>query len=336
MELAWTAGIAFALLAFAGAAYGWAVRGQNRPDRILGLLYHRLMSREDYDRVEPRTEKLFGMPADRFREHLSFLRTGGYNPVSADQVMEYLELGEPLPSKPVLITFDDGCESVYRIALPILREFGYPALLFVTTNPESWVFHYGNLPQRRVNEEEMRELERANVTIGSHAVSHDALEAMSAAEIEKELGDSKNYLEAVLGKPVRYFGVPLNWYGKKVRLAAELLGYQAVFTSDNGTMHGDSDVYNLPRFIIEGSFSSDEFAENLKASSVVQRRIISTMKRLPSRALGPKLWMPLREVLFASPLGRFFHLRAFKRLLEVGIIGLFLLAILLVYLVIRR
>ena len=219
------------------------------------------------------------------------------------------------------ITFDDGCVSVYDMAFPLLRERGWPAVLFVTTDPDSWVFSLGSNAQRRVTPEEMRELEEGGVTIGSHSVTHGALESMSEEENTHELGDSKRALEEVLGKEVRYFGVPLNWYGPKVRRVAEAVGYRAVCTSDNGTIHGDSDPFHLRRFIIEGSFSEAEFARNLRAASIVQRRVINTVKRLPARLLGPKIWLPLRRRLFNSFLGRYFTLRYIKRIVAVGFLA---------------
>lgn len=309
------------LLGIVALAYASAYRRENRPDRILAILYHRILSREEYDSVTPATERIFTIPEQSFRAQMQYLRDHGYHPVSPEAVLDYVEHGATLPEKPVLITFDDGCESVYSRALPILQEFRFPALFFVTTNPDSWIFRYGNAAQRLVTANEIRELDDAGVTIGSHGVSHEALEAMTEEEIEYDLGESKRVLEEILDKSVDTFGVPLNWYGTKVREAAQRLGYRAVFTSDNGTIHGDSDPYHLRRFIIEGSFTIEEFARNLKAGSIVQRRIINLAKRIPARLLGPRIWMPLREKLFASPLRHLFPLRVLKRVLAASLAG---------------
>jgi peptidoglycan/xylan/chitin deacetylase (PgdA/CDA1 family) len=302
--------------AAAATALGYLVayRRENRPDRILGLLYHRIVSDEEYATCPP-TEKLFSMPERRFREQLLYLRSQGYSAVALDQVVAYVRGGPALPPRPVLVTFDDGSVSVHHAALPVLRELGWPATLFVTTDPAAWVFALGSRPQRRVTPEEIRELDQGGVTIGSHSVTHGALESMSADEIAFELGESKRHLESVLGHEVKYFGVPLNWYGPKVRRAAESLGYAAVCTSDNGTIHRDSDPFHLRRFIIEGTFDLSEFARNLGAHAIVQRRCINTIKRVPARLLGPRLWLPFRRWLFSTFLGRYFALRYFKRAL---------------------
>lgn len=323
-------GILLALGITATSAYLVTYRRENRPDRVLGLLYHRIVSEEEYASGPP-TEKIFSITEERFREQMEYLKRDGYNAVSLDAVLEFVRGGRALPERPVLVTFDDGCVSVHEKAFPILRELAMPATLFVTTDPDSWVFSLGVRPQRRVAPEEMRELEAGGVTIGSHSVTHGALESMGEEEIRRELGDSKRFLEEVLGREVRYFGVPLNWYGPRVRRAAEELGYRAVCTSDNGTIHADSDPFHLRRFIIEGSFGLDEFRRNLTAGSIVQRRVINFIKRLPARILGPRIWLPLRRRLFASFLGRYFTLKHFKRLVAAGLVLVLVAVLLLVW-----
>jgi hypothetical protein len=135
----------------------------------------------------------------------------------------------------------------------------------------------------------------------------------------------------VLGREVRHFGVPLNWYGPKVRAVAEAVGYKAVWTADNGTIYKRSDLFHLRRFIIEGSFTLEEFARNLEPGSIVQRRIINLIKRIPARLLGPRIWLPLRRRLFESFLGRYFALRQLKRIAASGFVVLVLAALFVVW-----
>ncbi|MDH3686633.1 MAG: polysaccharide deacetylase family protein, partial [Myxococcales bacterium] len=226
---------------------------------------------------------------------------------------------------------DDGCESVHSKALPILRDLGLPATVFITTDPEAFCFQLGSNSQRRLTPDEIRELDAGGVSIGSHALTHGPLESMNEEEIRKELGESKRWLEEVTGHEVDTFAVPLNWYGEKVRRVAQDLGYRAVMTSDNGTIHGDSDLFHLRRFIIEGSFDTEEFARNLTATSIVQRRVINTVKRLPARILGPRVWLPFRRWLFSTPLGRFFTLRYMKRIVAAGAVALLALIVVVVW-----
>ncbi|SUC36944.1 Poly-beta-1,6-N-acetyl-D-glucosamine N-deacetylase precursor [Providencia rustigianii] len=78
-----------------------------------------------------------------FREQMDYLKEQGYQTISLDDVEGYLEKKANLPGKAVALTFDDGLKSVYRYALPILRNNQQQATLFVIssrvkTKPQQW------------------------------------------------------------------------------------------------------------------------------------------------------------------------------------------------------
>lgn len=305
------------LVALCLGAYAWTWRSEARRDRIVALLYHRLVDAEAFERFPPRVRN-FCIPEQRFREHLLHLLGAGHSPVGLEQVVAALAGGERLPPKPLLVTFDDGCESVHSRALPILRELGVPAAFFVTTDPDAWIFHDGAGAQRRVTQAELVELDAGGVSIGSHAVSHEPLQGMSDAELDRELGESKRDLESLLGKRVDYFGVPLNWYGRSVREAAIRVGYRAVCTSDTGTIHPGSDPFHLRRLNVEGWMTAADLDAFLRPGTIVQRRVIAFAKRFPARVVGPRIWFPFRRWLFDTPLGPLLTLRNLRRLLIAG------------------
>lgn len=312
-------------LGIAALLYVRTYRVESRPGRVTALLYHRLVTPEEFATFPPLTRN-FSIPEPTFRAQLEHLLQRGYEPVSADRVLDAIEHDSGLPERPLLVTFDDGCESVCSRALPILRELGVPAVFFITTDPESWVFKTGPDAQRRVTDDEIRELHSAGIEIGSHAASHDALQTMTTKEIDRELGGSKRALEEVIGRPVQYFGVPLNWYGSRVRDSAVRMGYRAVMTSDTGSILPDSDPFHLRRLNVEGWMSPDVLEAHLAPGAVVQRRIIAFFKRFPARVIGPRLWLPFRRWLFASPLGPLLTLGNLRRLLIAGALAGILLA----------
>ncbi len=301
----WTA---VGMLAFSGLRM---LRQESRSDRVLGLLYHRVVPPEVYARFTG-TEQIFSIPLDRFREQLAWLRDAGHHFVSLDQLTGHLKHGEKLPPKPVSITFDDGCESVYAHALPVLRELSIPATVFVTTDENAWIFHEGEYYERRMTLDELRACAAAGVSIGSHAVTHRGLNEMSRDDVMRELVESRRVLADWVGEPVRHFAVPLNFYNRETLALARQAGYDSVCTSDNGTSNRGTDPYRIKRFIVEGSSDLAAFRRSLEPAVIVQRRLLNALKKLPPRLLGERIWMPLRERIFASPLGRwltFGHLR---------------------------
>lgn len=309
--LGWIALAGWAGLGATGAAGLRMLRQESRADRVIGLLYHRVVPREVHDRFTG-AERIFSMPVDRFAEQLEWLGASGHHFVSLDQVVAFLSRGTALPSRPVCVTFDDGCESVYKHAFPVLQRLGVPAAVFVTVDADAWIFHEGEYCERRLSVEEVRALAAGGLTIGSHAVSHRGLNEMPREAALRELVASRETLEGWIGAPVRHFAVPLNFYSRETLALCREAGYASVCTSDNGTSNASTDPYRIKRFIVEGSYDLAAFRRSLEPPVIVQRRVINALKKLPPRLLGERRWMPLRERIFASPLGPllgFGHLR---------------------------
>ena len=116
---------------------------------------------------------------------MEWLKQTGYHAVSAQQVFDGLELGAPLPAKPVMITFDDGYRDVLVKALPTLIRLHMPATAFVITDRIS-----GPDPSF-LTWSELRRLEQSGVAIGSHTVTHANLTSLSDAQALGELRDSR-------------------------------------------------------------------------------------------------------------------------------------------------
>lgn len=95
------------------------------PDEISAqvpiLMYHHLS--EDVTNSEM-------VSPEQFEAQIRVLSEAGYTGVSFDELQAYVLRGAPLPEKPVVITFDDGYESNYTLAYPILQKYGMKATIF--------------------------------------------------------------------------------------------------------------------------------------------------------------------------------------------------------------
>lgn len=69
-----------------------------------------------------------------FTEQMNYLKEAGYETLSLNQVAGYLNKNINLPGRAVALTFDDGLQSVYRYAYPLLKENGQRATLFVISS----------------------------------------------------------------------------------------------------------------------------------------------------------------------------------------------------------
>jgi len=88
--------------------------------------------------------------ADVFEEHCRVLAEHCH-PIGLDAWSAANEGGRALPSRPVLLTFDDGYRSVFELARPILRRYRIPAVIFVCSNPvrDQRLFWFDALARKR-------------------------------------------------------------------------------------------------------------------------------------------------------------------------------------------
>ena len=161
---------------------------------------------------------------------------------------------EALPERAAVLTFDDGYRSMRRVALPCLRQFGFPATLFVPTDyvGKTNSFDTDSEPEERMcNWNDLQILERAGVSVQSHGVSHRPFSALGPQSQMAELAKSKAVLERALKKPVSVFAFPYGDTGPRPRPVTKRLkqaGYQAAFLYGGGACPWPPvDAYRLPR-----------------------------------------------------------------------------------------
>jgi len=137
-----------------------------------------------------------------------------------------------LPRGSVALTFDDGFESVYDHALPVLRKHRLPATVFLvaqTLTPRGqlvdWVRTPPAVPLRTLTREQVLEMQAAGVDFQSHSWAHRDLPDLDPTECERDLRDSRELLEDLLGRPVTSLAYPRGRHDEQVRVAAERAGY---------------------------------------------------------------------------------------------------------------
>lgn len=169
------------------------------------LCYHRIANgRKDSYTVTPAT----------FDAQMKMLADSGYHSISPDQLYEYLADNKKLPSKPVMITFDDSRKEHYEIAAPTLEKYGFRGVFFIMT------ITYDK--KNYMTKEQIAALDKAGHTIGLHTWDHTMVtKYKDPAAWKKEITDPKEKLEKIIGKPVEYFAYP---YGIYNREAARMLG----------------------------------------------------------------------------------------------------------------
>jgi peptidoglycan/xylan/chitin deacetylase (PgdA/CDA1 family) len=133
-------------------------------------------------------------------KQMQALDDAGFHTVTGDELVAHVARGARLPSKPVLLTFDDASAGQFTAALPILRRHRFVATFFVMTvvlDKPGW------LTRRQV-----RELDRAGMTIGAHTWDHSAVPDYAGADWQRQIDEPTRTLTRLVGHPVRLFAYP--------------------------------------------------------------------------------------------------------------------------------
>lgn len=211
------------------------------------VLYYHSVAREVGNQVR--------MPPDQFEAQLAYLQDQGYQSVSLGQLYQAKYLGGPLPTKPFVITFDDGYVDNYTTAFPLLEKYRFTATVFMVSsyiNGED----YMSWPQ-------LKELFANGWEIEGHTVNHPYLSKKDAATVLSELKSSKELLENGLGHPVDFFAYPYGDFNDGIVLALKNAGYLMAFTTERGWADPKADAWHVHRVYCFANMGMNEFSRRL-------------------------------------------------------------------------
>jgi peptidoglycan/xylan/chitin deacetylase (PgdA/CDA1 family) len=187
----------------------------------------------------------------RFAGQMSYLARFGYSVLAMDAVLACLRGQRPIPPRAVALTFDDGYESFYEHAFPVLQQHGFPAIVYLIAGmlgqPARWFAADGRATPPLMSVVRVRELRRAGIDFGSHSVSHAKLADQSTQRIREEVSRSKAELENVLGEPVKHFCYPYGSHDLRAIDAVAQAGYQSAVTCVRAPATPTDDPLALPR-----------------------------------------------------------------------------------------
>ena len=195
-----------------------------------------------------------------FREQMQALKDARLPVIRMADFLSWRRGEKDVPDPCVVITMDDGWKSVHKLALPVLKEFGYPFTVFLYKR-------FVNGGGRALTTAEIREIMANQGEVGSHSVSHPlpskikGLQRKSPEEadayIRMEMKDSKQFLEDLLAVPVRTYAYPGGYNTTREQEIGKEAGYEALFTVNPARATWDMPADQLPRYIILGNDPTD-------------------------------------------------------------------------------
>lgn len=192
---------------------------------------------------------------EKLKQELQIVKDLGYTTLTLSELNDYLDNNMPIPEKSIIITFDDGYTDNYVHAFPILKELDMKATIFMIASQVNSGYY--------MSADQLKEMSDYGIDIGSHTDNHVYLDTLSYDKQLKEMKDSKEKLEAILGKEVISIAYPYGNYNEDTKKAATAAGYTLAFTTNRGLDRRTSNKVELNRIYVSSNYSLEVFKERL-------------------------------------------------------------------------
>jgi peptidoglycan/xylan/chitin deacetylase (PgdA/CDA1 family) len=240
----------------AGTLSRW--RGPRVPGAFGILMYH-----QTSPLVTGQETVAWNVVPERFAEQIEGLLAAGYEAWPLRKALVHAGCGRPVPRNAFVVTFDDGYESVYRWAWPILKRLDVPATVFLATAYldsqvpfpfDTWALdRWRSLPAegyRPLSSKQCAEmLEEGHVELGSHTHTHADFRGRPDA-LRRDLAASLDFLRARFGLKDATFSFPFGFYDPSLASAARQAGALCSLTTRSELILPRSDPLDWGRFAV--------------------------------------------------------------------------------------
>jgi peptidoglycan/xylan/chitin deacetylase (PgdA/CDA1 family) len=226
---------------------------------IVVLMYHHLLEQKDAGN-NPAV-----VTVENFKDQMQYLKDHHYQIIPLEMLNNHIKNNKRIPEKSVVLTFDDGYQSVYHYAYPILKEYGYKASVFMITSKipdKAQPFSPHKLTY--MSSEEMNKsqdiFEFACHTHNLHILNENKKSLLVEAdkqEIIKDLKASKEFVQT------KYFAYPYGQYNDLVVNTLQEDGVELAFTVNPGKVNKKSNKMHLNRIPIYNCTTMEQFKKYL-------------------------------------------------------------------------
>jgi peptidoglycan/xylan/chitin deacetylase (PgdA/CDA1 family) len=204
-----------------------------------------------------RVERDLSVSPDSFIQQLTLLKQSGYETISLRDLVYHLNLGRPLPPKPVIITFDDGYVDNGTTALPLLQEFGFSATFFIITD------YVDRGLSRYMTWEQIAGLAAAGMEIGSHSRDHPDMRNKKVDYLVWQILGSQQTLEAHVGGPIYAFSYPSGAFDARAIDVLRSAHFWCAVTASQGAIHTTAGAFELARIRVRAGDTLAQFQRKL-------------------------------------------------------------------------
>ena len=231
------------------------------PDFIPVLMYHKIPD------VPLVTKHQIYVTKEHFAKHLAYFKKRKLTPITFADYLKFAS-GETeltnFPTRPIILTFDDGYTDNYTNLLPLMQQYGYRGVLYLlgdfTVRCNQWDLAADPTEPRSeiMDLTQKQAFVAAGWEIGAHTMSHPRLTTLPPAEVTHEIQRSKTALETVLHTEIVSFAYPYGDLNSEVKKAVRAAGFALGIATDTGGLYLEDDrmqVFRVNMFPNESTSS---------------------------------------------------------------------------------
>ena len=222
------------------------------------LCYHQV---RNWKPTDGKVGKDYIVEIQNFKDQMKMLADSGYHTILPDQLYAYLNTGAALPSKPIMLTFDDTDEDQFTVVRPTLDKLGYKAVYFIMTVS---IGRKGKFLDY-MSKDQIKQLADEGNVIGSHTYDHKNFKKYAGKDWEEQLDKPTKKLEEITGKKMTEFAYPFGLWNAAGIPELKKRGFRMAFQLSTKRDEKDP-LFTIRRIIASGYWSPKTLSNSIKNS----------------------------------------------------------------------
>jgi len=222
------------------------------------LCYHQV---RNWKPTDGKVGKDYIVEIQNFKDQMKMLADSGYHTILPDQLYAYLNTGAALPSKPIMLTFDDTDMDQFTIVRPTLDKLGFKAVYFIMTVS---IGRKGKFVDY-MTKEQIKQLSDEGNIIGSHTYDHKNFKKYAGKDWEEQLDKPTKKLEEITGKKMTEFAYPFGLWNAEGIPELKKRGFRMAYQLSTKRDEKDP-LFTIRRIIASGYWSPKTLSNSIKNS----------------------------------------------------------------------
>lgn len=222
------------------------------------LCYHQV---RNWKPTDGKVGKDYIVEIQNFKDQMKMLADSGYHTILPDQLYAYLNTGAKLPSKPIMLTFDDTDEDQFTVVRPTLDKLGFKAVYFIMTVS---IGRKGKFVDY-MSKEQIKQLSDEGNIIGSHTYDHKNFKKYTGKDWEEQLDKPTKKLEEITGKTMTEFAYPFGLWNAEGIPELKKRGFRMAYQLSTKRDEKDP-LFTIRRIIASGYWSPKTLSNSIKNS----------------------------------------------------------------------